>query len=171
MLPPFTTWVNPLDAGFDHLFKNNPLPRVKPEDLIDYADKEGAPPKKYVRVDDILVPEVLLNVYRRTLRTKGPIFTPSTRFPEELKNDPDALFKFKVRTLGSILWAIYTTHNPTYGAPMIERRLQRLEEVIADGEAIECNPQLMADLRYLLGHVKDHYRLRLELNRLAEEEA
>ncbi|RZC51530.1 hypothetical protein C5167_019955 [Papaver somniferum] len=125
---PFTAKVNPLDIGFNHLFKNNPPPRVKPEDLIEYAVKEGAPHKKYVWVNGILVPEFLLNVYRRTLRTKGPIFKPSTRFPEELKNDPDALFKFKVRTLGRILWAVYTTHNPTFSDPTFERRLQRVEE-------------------------------------------
>ncbi|KAI3950750.1 hypothetical protein MKW92_012631, partial [Papaver armeniacum] len=124
---PFTPGVNPLDQRFDHLFKKD-LPRVKPEDRIEHAVKEGAPPKKYVWVDGILVPEVFRNVYRRTLRTKGPIFTPSTRFPEELKNDPDALFKFKVRTLASIVWAVYTTQYPTFSAPMIESRLQRLKE-------------------------------------------
>ncbi|KAI3925475.1 hypothetical protein MKW92_038868, partial [Papaver armeniacum] len=49
----------------------------------------------------------------------------------------------------------------------------RVEEIIADGEAIQCNQQLMSDLRYLIGHVKDRYHERLELrmNRQAEEEA
>ncbi|KAI3978208.1 hypothetical protein MKX01_013039 [Papaver californicum] len=159
--PFFSRFTSPLDSQFDHLFRNPP--KVKPEDRVEFVAKEGAPPKIYVWVGDILVPEIFLHVYRRTLYTKGPIFTPSTRFPEELKNDPDALFKFKVRTLGSILWAIHTTYYPSFGAPMIERRLQRLEEIIADGEAIQCNRHLMIDLRYLLDNVK------LEWNRAAEE--
>ncbi|KAI3860099.1 hypothetical protein MKX03_033799 [Papaver bracteatum] len=169
---PFTPGVNPLDQRFDHLFKKD-VPKVKPEDCIEYAAKYGAPPKKYVWIDDILVPEVFRDVYRRTKCTKGPIFTPTTRFPEELKNDPDALFKFKVRTLGSILWAVYTTHYPTFSSPMIEKCLQRVEKVIADGEAIQCNPRLMDDLRFLLDRVMKHYRLTLEfgMDRQAEEEA